>query len=354
MNFDNYRRAMDENKLSDEKKAILMGYAEATPLHGSQKFEKLKRRKKAKIVSLASLAACFTIVCLTGVPLLFFGLSLRAGNAEAPETNLEATSSRPPWYLMDQEESDKNTIVTGALPENFTATEATLATAASNGANSGVSGYRDIYLMMQTSQSPTEDSQKFPGRTEDEAQTTTETEIIMPNSVIISQSYSASASDSFVTITSSLGEEKTLVYGESTKILALYAYDNCLIVCSEIEEETVAFVYALTDTGDPKLLGDLSVSGNMLDASFEGNILTVTTEFSPSMGNVTDYAAYIPGYTANGKTWLVAAEDCVVTNSSSGEYTCFVVIEIELAEKPTILSVKAEFTEKISAGANKK
>lgn len=351
MNFDSYRRAMDENKLSDEKKAALMGYAEATPLRGSPKFEKMKRRKKAKIASLASLAACFTLICVAGAPLLFYGIFWRAGSS-APEESLP-TSAEPPWYLADKD-SSHNQIATEALPDSYTATGATLATAASNGANSGVSGYQDIYMLMQSNHNPTEDSPNSSDRTEDEAETTPETEDNTPLPTIVTQTFSASASDSSVTIKNSLDEEKVLVYGETTKILALYAYENCLIVCSEVEKETVAFVYALTDAGVPQLLGDLSVSGNMLDASVDGNILTVTTEFTPSIGDETDYAAYIPQYAANGKTWLVAAEDCIVTNSSSGKYTCFVVIEIELAEEPTIISVKAEFTEKSSAGANKK
>lgn len=349
MSFDSYRRAMDENKLSDEKKALLIGYAEATPLHGSPKFEKLKRRKKAKIASLASLAACFTLVCLAGTPLLFFGLFWRAGSAAPEESLTTSTNAIPPWYLMDEADFDKNMVATGATMEVQTA-----ATQA-NGANSGSAGYNDIYLLMQSHQSTTDDSQTSAGRTEGKTEDELHTEpSTSPLPVIVAQSYSAKATDSTVTVTNSKGEDKTLVYGESTKIIALYSYKDLLIVCADIENETVAFVYTLTEAGVPTLLGDLSVSGKMTDVSFDGNILTVITEFTPSVGDITDYAAYIPQYTSNGKTLLVPAENCIVTGGQSGEYTCFVVIEIELSDTPSILSVRAEFTQKSSAQANKK
>jgi hypothetical protein len=358
MNFDSYRRAMDENKLSDEKKALLAGYAEATPLHGSPKFEKLKRRKKAKIASLASLAACFTLVCLAGTPLLFFGLFWRAGSTAPEESLTTSTNAIPPWYLMDEADSDKhNTFTEATMAQGDPDKHNTFtgATAATNGANSGSAGYNDIYLLMQSNQSMTDDSQSSAGRTEGKTEDELQTEpSTSPLPVIVAQSYSAKATDSTVTVTNSKGEEKTLVYGESTRIIALYSYKDLLIVCADIENETVAFVYTLTEAGVPTLLGDLSVSGRMTDVSFDGNILTVITEFTPSVGDITDYAAYIPQYTSNGKTLLVPAENCIVTGGQSGEYTCFVVIEIELSDTPSILSVRAEFTQKGSAHANKK
>ena len=200
MNFDNYRRAMDENKLSDEKKAALEAFAEADPLHGSPRFEKIKRRKKAKIISYASLAACFTLICFAGAPLLFFGLFWRAGSAAPEESLTTSTESLPPWYLMDQDDSDKHTAFTQATMAQYdpdkhnTFTGATVVT---NGANSGSAGYGDIYLLMQSNQSMTEDPQTSAGRTEDKTEQELQTEpSTSPLPVIVAQSYSAKATDS--------------------------------------------------------------------------------------------------------------------------------------------------------------
>ena len=344
MNFDNYRRAMDANKLSDKKKASLAAFAEATPLRGSPKFEKLKRRKRAKIISYASLAACFTVVCLAGAPLLFFGIFWRAGSAapEASITTQEGSHTKPTYGLFDQH-ADADLFATEAI---------TAATGAAQ-PNSGVGGYEQIYLLMNSGVTD-EHASVSPERTEAPSETThfyTSPEL---SPGIVTESFSAAASGSTVTITCSNGAEQTLVYGGNTKVIALFAYDNVIVVCADVERETVAFAYAVTDSEAPRLLGDLGISGNLMDACVEGNVLTVITEFTPSAGEITDYAAYIPQLTQNGKTELISAEDCIVTEANAGKYTCFVVIDVELSDSPEILSVRAEFTASTSAGANKK
>ena len=330
MNYENYRRAMDGQTLSDEKKAALSAYAAAPPLRGNHRFARLRRRK---IATLTSLAACFTVICIAGAPLLM-AATLRCGSA-APESSIPTDGSSDHFLyaegLLDAENdcSYSTTLAaTGALP----ATEALPTHTASADVNGA---YRTIYGLIQPGL----------GTTSEQSQTTAPES---PRPSVNTRDFSADVGTehNVVSTRDAHGRTGTIVFGRDVRVIALFSVENCLAVCAETGSEVTAFIYDVTDATSPALLGSFGVSGMLTDVTCTGSVVTITTEFTPTSADVDDIEAFIPSIILNSESRPVSPEDISVTYTGSGECTCYVVTSLDLSQNLDLISIKAEFAEK--------
>ena len=325
MNCENYRRAMDGQTLSDEKKAALSAYAAAPPVRGNHRFARLRRRK---IATFASLAACFTVICLAGAPLLM-AATMRCGSA-APETTITADGFRDDHFLQfgdlfDAEQDSANSATmaaTEARPEGTHVMEPD-------------SAYRTIYGLIQPGLGViTEKSQ------------TTSSEAPRPSINTRVFSADVGTEHNIVRTRDSYGRTGTIVFGHDVRVIALFSAENCLAVCAETESEVTAFIYDVTDATSPALLGSFGVSGMLTDVTCTGSVVTIITEFTPTFADVDDIEAFIPSIILNSERRPISPEDITVTYTGSGECTCYVVTGLDLGQNLDIISIRAEFTEK--------
>lgn len=336
-----YRRLMDKEHLSDETRKKL----ESPDFASRRPQTRIRRIRRRRYAGLASIAACFTVICLAGLPLIFGGFGAESADCESegPE-DADAIFENCPNFFFTSSDQNK-TQNSGSLGTGFTGYDS-IWKALRNEAETAAEAPQSVRPENTDEELLTGDLPSCP-ETSDSFGDTSD----LPSLGVDAGTFRAQAdpdgSPVHVTWTSG-NSESVIVPDENFRTDALCAYGDLLIICGRAEEPlTLAYIYDLSEVSSPVLAARFTLSGTLVYSERDEDVLTLVTDFTPDLsGDGSDLAAYIPRFETDGETEFAAPENCTLTFGDSGAYRCYVFTDIKISGDPSCLSLSANFTQK--------